>query len=99
MMRADLRQVLEHLERIKTRATYVAVAQALKVNPRNLGQLLKTRCPLASWVVNKGSKQPTGYTDAEKHPELESKTEVIEDGVSLLRGMLGFDAASAVDAG
>jgi hypothetical protein len=91
MMRDDLRQVLEHLDRIQTRATYGAVAQALQANPRNLGQLLAHHCPLASWVVNKGTMLPTGYSEAEKHPQLESRSVVIEDGFTILRGMLGWN--------
>ena len=65
-----LKVILDYLNEVKTRTTYGVVAQLLGVHPMSLGKLLGEKRPEASWVVNAGTKDPTDYSDEEKHPEL-----------------------------
>jgi alkylated DNA nucleotide flippase Atl1 len=67
---AQLKRFLGYLNEVKTRTTYGVIAKLLKVNTRSVGQLLGEKRPEASWVVNSKTKDPTDYTESEKHPEL-----------------------------
>ena len=61
--------VLAALHQHQQRATYSAVAALLGQTPRLLmhGQ---PRAPENSWIVSKHNGRPTGYRDADIHPEL-----------------------------
>jgi alkylated DNA nucleotide flippase Atl1 len=80
-------RMVEFLNREQIRATYDAVAHAAGVPTRSVGRLLGDRCELASWVVNGGTGEPTGYTRIDKHPALYERKEIIRDGDELIRRM------------
>jgi hypothetical protein len=65
----DLDGIIAALNRHQQRATYSAVAALLGQTPR----LLMHNQPRAqgnSWIVAKGNGRPTGYADADIHPQL-----------------------------
>ena len=83
-------QVLDALNRHKIRATYSAVAPLLRTRAMSLaGQFLGRRRPHASWVVSKQSGMPSGYSQKDCHPDLLSKTHVIEDPAELINLIRG----------
>jgi hypothetical protein len=84
-MDPGLIKFVSYLDRNRVRATYKAVAGAASVPHRSLGQLLGEKCPLASWVVNEATGEPTGYAEHQKHPELHLTAEIIRDGDELIR--------------
>ena len=63
-------EILECLNRTKTRATYAAVAEIIGGLPRGVGRRLGSRRPVASWVVSATSGLPSGYSPHEMHPDL-----------------------------
>lgn len=84
-----LDQVVEGLNRQRIRATYGAVAGVIGVLPIGVGAQLgrwnarhcvaeEARQPRLSWIVNQGTGQPVGYTDDQKHPELERTDEIVD---------------------
>ena len=86
-MDPGLVKFVEFLERNRLRATYGAVADAAGVPHRSVGTLLGERCPLASWVVNASTGEPTGYSSGEKHQDLYLHAEIIKTGDELIRRM------------
>ena len=78
----DLMHVLLALQKGKTRATYTAVAERLNTSPRSVmkGQ---PHTPLHSWVVNKRTKMPTGYSEENRHVDLLANSRVIQSGDEL----------------
>lgn len=86
-MDAALLKFVTYLDRNKIRATYKAVADAAGVPVQSVGGLLGEKCPLASWVVNDKTGEPTGYADHQKHPDLHRTSEIIRDGDELIRRM------------
>jgi len=74
--------ILEILEDNTQRATYGAVAEVVRKNPRNVMSHLP-RTPRNSWVVAKANRLPSGYFPHEMHPQLFSKSYVITDGDEL----------------
>lgn len=83
----SIQKVLECLNREKVRCTYGAVADVIGGIPLGVSQQLKPRRPWASWVVNKRTGDPTGYTEDQKHPDLYRKKHVIKTGEELVRCM------------
>lgn len=81
--RYSVKKILDCLNRERARCTYGAVGEVLGVIPVAVGRHLGPRRPKASWVVSVVSGQPTGYLDAEKHPELESNRRIIRTGEEL----------------
>ncbi len=79
-----LDDIVERLNRQRQRATYGAVAELVGKNPRSLVQGV-ARSPRYSWIVTKATGLPTNYKEAEKHPELKSRPQVISDGQALKR--------------
>ena len=61
MIDPGLVKFVEFLNRNKIRATYPEIADAADVPHRSVGALLGERSPLASWIVNADSGEPTGY--------------------------------------
>jgi hypothetical protein len=64
-----LDSIIDILNRHQQRATYSAVAALLGQSPR----LLMHKHPRAqqnSWIVSRSTGRPTGYTDADTHPQL-----------------------------
>jgi alkylated DNA nucleotide flippase Atl1 len=81
---ATIETILTALNRAHVRATYGAVADVLGIsNPRSVGRELRVRRPAASWIVNKRTKRPTGYTSAQLHPNLFQSPRVIATGREL----------------
>ena len=76
-MMESTRKVLRALKRHKTRATYRAVGDVIGLHWRNVGHELRVRCPDASWVVNKKTKRPTGYSPSELDPSLFESDRII----------------------
>ncbi|MEO8604680.1 MAG: hypothetical protein ABI629_19080 [bacterium] len=85
--RQQLDAIVAYLNAEKIRATYGAVAELLGILPRSIGQMLGTRRPSVSWIVNAGSSQPTAYEPQEMHPDLERTTAIITTGAELRRRM------------
>lgn len=69
-MSPTIEEILSVLNRERVRATYGAVADVIGVSPRSLSRLLGERRPEASWVVAKRTLRPTGYADAQIHPDV-----------------------------
>jgi hypothetical protein len=69
--------ILEQLDRFHQRATYGAVAAVVNSAPRSL-MSGRARDPHSSWIVSRKDGQPTGYTAEQKHPELESRGEILD---------------------
>ncbi|MBI2187347.1 MAG: hypothetical protein HYU37_09565 [Acidobacteria bacterium] len=65
-----LQEVLDCLNRTRTRATYGAVAEVIGGLARGVGQRLGARRPEASWIVSGASGLPSGYAPREMHPDL-----------------------------
>ena len=86
-MEPELIRFVEFLDRNRIRATYKAVGEAAEVPVRSVGVRLGERCPLASWVVNEATGEPTGYADHQEHRELRSNPEIISSAEELLRRM------------
>ncbi len=63
-------KVVDQLNALKVRATYGAVAELIGVHPRQIGQMLGDRCSRNSWIVSAQTGMPTGYTDAQIHPDV-----------------------------
>jgi alkylated DNA nucleotide flippase Atl1 len=84
-----LKQILDYLNEVKTRTTYGVIAELLDVNPRSVGQLLGEKRPEASWVVNSKTKEPTDYSEAEKHADL-YRTERVIESAEVFRRNLGI---------
>ena len=80
-------QILDFLNTERVRATYGAVAEVLGITPRSVGVQLGSRRPKASWVVNAGTGEPTGYDAEERHSLLYEHAEIIGTGAELLRRM------------
>ncbi len=85
-----VQQILDCLNRAKTRATYGAVADLIGGLPRSVGQRLGARRPEASWVVSGASGLPSGYAPEELHPDLTDSPLIISGGE--LRALLKRDA-------
>jgi alkylated DNA nucleotide flippase Atl1 len=86
--REDLLQdILQYLNKVRTRTTYGVVAKLLGVNPRSVGQLLGERRPDASWVVNSTTGNPTDYSEEEKHPDLYRTDRIITSAEVISRNL------------
>ncbi|MEP6730631.1 MAG: hypothetical protein ABJE10_08330 [bacterium] len=68
--------VIEALDRHQQRATYSAVAALIGEAPRSLMRG-KPRTQSNSWIVSKTTGVPTGYGDAEIHPQLKANDAVL----------------------
>jgi len=68
----------------RVKATYRAVGEAIGVPARSVGARLGARSTLASWVVSCKTGEPTGYTDAEKDPDLRRASATITNGKDLI---------------
>jgi hypothetical protein len=72
-----LDSILEMLQKNRQRATYGAVAAWLSIPQRSLMQD-RPKNQLNSWIVNKSTGLPTGYSRSAMHPELMVKDGVLE---------------------
>ncbi len=85
-----INEILDYLCIMETRCTYKAVAEVLGIIPQSVGHLLGQKRPEASWVVNGRTKEPTGYTDNQKHPRLHINNVIIRSGEKLQRGLHAY---------
>lgn len=69
--------ILEQLDQFHQRATYGAVAAVVNSSPRSL-MTGRERNARSSWIVNRGTGKPTGYADAQTHPDLEERETVLD---------------------
>jgi hypothetical protein len=84
-MQINVDRILEYLNKVETRCTYGAIAQALDINPRQVSRYLQPKRPEASWVVNGTTGLPTGYLPEEVHARLERTDRIIKSGEVLCR--------------
>ncbi len=82
-----LERILDYLNKKKIRATYGSVAPLLNTHPLSVGKYLGKRRPRASWVVNKNTGKPTGYSEAEMHESLFDNRKVISSTDELCEAM------------
>jgi hypothetical protein len=93
----SLDQLVEILERYRVRATYGAVSGYLGQNATFLMNGIE-RAPKYSWIVNKATSEPTGYSVDEIHPDLRRNNMVLGD-VTELRQWLRRKADQAARSG
>jgi len=74
--------ILEQLERFHQRATYGAVANVVNASPRSL-MSGRARNPQSSWIVSRKDGQPSGYHPDQKHPELQSRQQILRTAEEL----------------
>lgn len=84
--------ILNTLNRYEVRATYAAVGKIIGVFWRNVHLYLPEdpnvpgkRRPRLSWVVNGDTELPSGYTEEQMHPRLQSTPYVIKNADELRR--------------
>jgi hypothetical protein len=80
----DLDGIIAALDHHQQRATYSAVAALVGRSPRLLMHG-KQREQRNSWIVSKSTGKPTGYADAELHPQLTTNEVVLSDRDELAR--------------
>ena len=85
--RTTLDEVLTFLNAQQLRATDTAVAEILGVSRRALSAHLGPHRPEASWVVSAENGLPTDYDQAEWHPALLIRGEIISSGRALMLRM------------
>jgi hypothetical protein len=68
--------ILEQLDRFHQRVTYGAVASVVNASPRSL-MSGRPRNSQSSWIVSRKDGQPSGYHPDQKHPELESRDQIL----------------------
>jgi alkylated DNA nucleotide flippase Atl1 len=78
----NLDDILDLLDQHHQRATYGAVAELVGTGP-NIVMGNRPRDPRHSWVVNRETELPTGYTTAQMHPQLRERDTVFHDANSL----------------
>ena len=72
----SLDAILASLHQHHQRATYSAVAAMLDQTPRMLMRG-KPRAQSNCWIVSKATGRPTGYDDADLHPQLTANETVL----------------------
>ena len=82
-IRLELEEILTVLDKMKTRATYSAVAGLLGVAPNGVGRLLGPPRPKGSWVVAKGTGKPSGRFSLCCHDDLRTNPLIIETASEL----------------
>tara|TARA_R110002074_G_scaffold399047_1_gene591706 strand:+ start:5855 stop:6874 length:1020 start_codon:yes stop_codon:yes gene_type:complete len=73
----DITAVLEALQASRLRCTYNALSALYGVTMPQLFSALGEKRPLASWVVNARTLQPTGYGQSQEHPDLYRHSQVL----------------------
>jgi len=68
--------ILDQLDQFHQRATYGAVAGVVDSSPRSL-MLGRDRNPRSSWIVNRNTGQPTGYSEEQKDGSLTERQRII----------------------
>ena len=86
-----VKEILDYLNDAHVRCTYGAVGEVIDVPARFVGRrCLGERRKEASWVVRADTGEPTGYTDAKKHPRLKEREHIIRSGAELERCMRDY---------
>jgi hypothetical protein len=73
----SLDSILDQLDQYHQRATYGAVAAIVNSSPRSL-MTGRGRDPRSSWIVNRGTGEPTGYTLEQTHPSLKEREKILD---------------------
>ena len=76
--------ILRCLNETRTRATYQAVGGVLGLPAQSVGRMLGDRRAEASWVVNGDTLLPSGYEQADWHPDLLTSPNVIRSAQELM---------------
>ena len=84
LKQAKVEAILDLLSEKRIRATYGSVAGVLEIQAVEVAQFLGERRPRASWVVSQATGMPTGYTDQQLDPALNTATEIIHLSEALL---------------
>lgn len=79
---STLDSILDQLEQFHQRATYGAVAAVVNSSPRSL-MTGRDRNPRSSWIVNRGTGQPTGYADDQVHEAIAERDVILDTPESL----------------
>lgn len=79
---SQLDTILDQLDQFHQRATYGAVAAVVNSSPRSL-MTGRERNPKSSWIVNRGTGKPTGYSDDQIHPEIGERAKILDTPESL----------------
>ena len=87
-------RILSYLNKVETRCTYGAVAEVLGIPPQSVGRRLGQNRPEASWVVHNRTREPSGYADPEKHPNLRKNQRIIRTGDDLREGLSAYEPHS-----
>ena len=90
-----LDQILDALNEYRVRATYGAVGKLID-QPASFLMNDLPRTPRNSWIVNKETHEPTGYTEEQKHPDLRTHSMVLETSASLQDWLARKAAKSSV---
>lgn len=85
-----VKEILAYLNDARVRCTYGAVGKVIGVHQLSVGGYLGERRKEASWVVRADTGEPTGYTDAKKHPRLKEREHIIRSGAELERCMRNY---------
>ena len=88
-MRDNITLVIDYINKVKTRCTFNAAAEALGITRQALKKQLGEPRPEISWFVSPTSGEPMRYADSEKHPEL-YRTKRIITSANVLRRNLGL---------
>ncbi len=86
-MQDKITVVVDYINKVKTRCTFNAAAEALGITPQALKKQLGEPRPEVSWFVSPTSGEPRRYTDSEKHPELYRTTRIITSANVLRRNL------------
>ena len=86
-MKDKITLVVDYINKVKTRCTFNAAAQALGITPQALKKQLGEHRPEISWFVSPTSGEPMRYTDEQKHPELYRTTRIITSASVLIRNL------------
>ena len=89
-MHENIEKILHFLNKVKIRATYGAVGEALELHAHAFGTMLGERRPEASWIVNAETGMPTGYEPKQCHPDVSQDPHIIRTGMELCRRMAGL---------
>ena len=87
VIQSKITLIRDYINKVKTRCTYNAGAEALGIKPAKFKELLGDRKSENSWFVNTGAGEPVGYADNEKHPDLYRTTRIITSAEVLTRNL------------
>jgi len=87
MVQEKITAVVDYLNKVKTRCTFNAAAEAIGITPQALKKQLGEPRPEVSWFVSPTSGEPLRYKDSEKHPELYRTSRIITSAKVLIRNL------------